>query len=56
MSEQLTRNDVPHVHSVLVLDEAEAIRELDFGDFASASLSEGLKRCLLKREVNMQRD
>ena len=33
---KLTRNDVARVHRVLVLDEAEAIHELDLGDLASA--------------------
>lgn len=33
---KLTRNDVPRVHGILVLDEAEAVHELDLGDLASA--------------------
>jgi hypothetical protein len=32
----LTGNDVTRVHCVLVLDEAEAIHELDLGDLAGA--------------------
>jgi hypothetical protein len=31
-----TRDDVTRVHGVLVLDEAEAVHELDLGDFAGA--------------------
>lgn len=31
-----TRNDVASIHGVLVLDEAEAIHELDLGDLAGA--------------------
>jgi hypothetical protein len=33
--DKLTWDNVPSVHSVLVLDETEAIHEFDFGDFAS---------------------
>jgi len=32
----LTRDDVTRIHGVLVLNEAEAIHELDLGDLASA--------------------
>lgn len=31
-----TRYNIPGVHSVLVLDEAKAIHELDFSDLAGA--------------------
>lgn len=34
--ELLTGNDIACIHCILVLDEAEAIHELDLGDFASA--------------------
>ena len=33
---KLTRDDVAGIHGVLVLDEAEAVHELDLGDLASA--------------------
>lgn len=33
---RLTRNDISGIHGILVLDEAEAIHELDLGDLASA--------------------
>jgi hypothetical protein len=32
--ERLTRNDVARVHGVFVFDKAEAVHELDLGDFA----------------------
>jgi hypothetical protein len=31
-----TWNHVSRIHSILVLDEAEAVHELDLGDFACA--------------------
>lgn len=40
MGRRLTRNDVSRIHGILVLDEAEAIHELDLGDLASAMGSE----------------
>lgn len=33
---RLTRNDVTRVHSVLVLDEAKTVHELDLSDLAGA--------------------
>lgn len=33
---ELTRNDVTRVHGILVLDEAEAVHELDLRDLAGA--------------------
>jgi len=29
----LTRDDIARVHSILVLEEAKSVHELDFGDF-----------------------
>lgn len=45
-----TWNDITCVHGILVLDEAEAIHELDLGDFAGAMgvevvLNVGLGSC-----------
>jgi len=34
--ERLTRDDISRVHRVLVLDEAEAIHQLDLGDLSRA--------------------
>jgi hypothetical protein len=51
---KLTRNDVARVHSVLVLDETEAVHELDLSDLASAmGLEVALDVCLggIAREV-----
>jgi hypothetical protein len=31
-----TRNDIASIHSILVLDKAEAIHELDLGDLSRA--------------------
>ena len=31
-----TRNDIASIHSILVLDEAEAVHELDFGNLSRA--------------------
>lgn len=36
MGWQLTRDDITGVHGIFVLDEAEAIHELDFSDVAGA--------------------
>ena len=36
----LTRHDIPSVHGVFILDESEAIHELDFRDLSCAMLSE----------------
>ena len=36
----LTWDDIPGVHGILVLDETEAIHELDLGDLASAMRGE----------------
>jgi len=33
---KLTRYDVARIHGIFVLDEAEAVHELDFGNLASA--------------------
>lgn len=33
---QLTWNDITGVHGIFVLDETEAVHQLDFGDVASA--------------------
>ena len=33
---RLTRDDISRVHSILVLDKAKAVHELDFGDLARA--------------------
>jgi len=33
---KLTGNHVARIHRILVLDEAEAIHELDLGDFAGS--------------------
>jgi hypothetical protein len=38
VAQRRTRNDVTGIHGILVLNEAEAIHELDFGDFAVAML------------------
>lgn len=35
---RLTRHNIPGVHSILVLDEAKAIHQLDFGDGARGFL------------------
>ena len=36
----LTWDNIPGVHGILILDETEAIHELDFGDLASAMSGE----------------
>jgi hypothetical protein len=47
LKSKLTRNNVTRVHRVLVLDEAEAVHELDLSDLASAmGLEVGLDICL----------
>ena len=38
--ERLTGNDVAGVHGVFVLDEAEAVHELDLGDLTSSMAGE----------------
>ena len=38
--ERLTGNDVAGVHGVLVLDEAEAVHELDLGDLTGSMAGE----------------
>lgn len=35
-AEELTRNDITGIHSVVVLNESETIHELDLGDVAGA--------------------
>lgn len=35
-SVQRTRNDIPSIHGILVLDEAETVHKLDLGDLAGA--------------------
>jgi hypothetical protein len=35
-TEQHTRHDITRIHGVLILDEAEAVHELDLGDLASS--------------------
>ena len=36
MGWQLTWNNIAGVHGIFVLDETEAVHELDFGDIAGA--------------------
>lgn len=35
-SEEHTRHDIARIHGILVLNKAEAVHELDFGDLASS--------------------